>query len=65
MSMSRTRTTPRSRSKKVSSEVAGDGKSYKRSYTCSAKGCGKAFTRSEHLRRHQLNRRCYLKPFVS
>lgn len=45
----------RSRSKKVAAETVGSQPGYVRPYRCIANGCTKAFTRAEHLKRHQLN----------
>lgn len=45
----------RSRSKKVAAETVGNQPGYVRPYRCIANGCTKAFTRAEHLKRHQLN----------
>ncbi|KAH8891934.1 hypothetical protein GQ53DRAFT_140521 [Thozetella sp. PMI_491] len=46
---------PRSRGKRLTGNGS-DGAVYDRSHKCVFPGCHKAFTRSEHLRRHQLNR---------
>jgi hypothetical protein len=45
----------RSRSRKVAAETVGSQPGYVRPYRCIANGCTKAFTRAEHLKRHQLN----------
>jgi len=38
----------------------GNSQDRPRTFACTAKGCGKAFVRSEHLSRHALNRKSAL-----
>lgn len=45
----------RTRSKKSTDATLGNQSGYIRPYRCTANGCTKAFTRAEHLKRHQLN----------